>query len=60
MKVYTIVCAGCDDDTKIRMALTDEEAAVVQRVAEAVTAASESVCQPSMSIAADSEQETDR
>jgi hypothetical protein len=54
MSKYFIYVPGCDDSTKVLMDLTEEEAAVVRKVAVAVTALGGG-CAPSMAIASEAE-----
>lgn len=51
-KAYRIRLQGCDDKTLMLVELTDEEAALVQRLSDLSEEASESGCQPKMSVAA--------
>lgn len=48
---YRVSVVGCDDQTDITIELTDAEAAAVEHVAEAITAASAYPCQPVMNVA---------
>lgn len=50
MKTYTIAVHGCDDSTFIEKELTDEEAQIIQEVANAITEASFYGCMPTMTI----------
>lgn len=47
---YIVTVIGCDDSNSIEIALTDTEAAVIRRVAAAITSASSSGCEPRMRI----------
>lgn len=53
MTTYVILVEGCDDYTKILMDLSDSEADLIRRVAEAITAASTYDCMPTMRIRID-------
>jgi hypothetical protein len=48
---YEIRLAGCDDTTVFVMDLTDDEAALAERVAARARQSSEWDCQPRMTIA---------
>lgn len=50
MTDYLITVSGCDDRTRVRVDLNPDEVAVIDRVAERITQASDSSCQPRMSI----------
>jgi hypothetical protein len=52
---HTITVSGCDDSTTVVLPLTAVEAAVVRRVAEAISDASEFGCMPTMSVTPDGE-----
>jgi hypothetical protein len=47
---YYIKASGCDDSTAVIVDLTDVEAAVVAKVAQVITTASESGCQPTLRV----------
>jgi hypothetical protein len=47
-RMYRIKAEACDDETVVTLSLTADEAEVVCRVAEAITAASEVSCMPRM------------
>ena len=47
---YKITLVGCDDTTIVKMKLTEEEANLLQRVAQATKDTSEYGCQPIMVI----------
>jgi hypothetical protein len=47
-KKYEIRVQGCDDRTIIHEDLTDEEAKIIERIADKITKKSESQCQPRM------------
>lgn len=47
---YQVKAKGCDDVTTVTLDLDDDEAAVVQRLAAALTAKSEFDCQPTLTI----------
>lgn len=49
-ETYNICVSGCDDSTEVQMVLSDEEAAVLARVAENITNASTYGCMPTMSV----------
>lgn len=57
MAEYTVIAAGCDGVTVVKLDLTDAELAAVRRLAAATQAASESSCEPVVRIAGE---ETDR
>lgn len=50
MTAYRIRASGCDDSTHVDLDLTDDEAAAVRKVAEAITEASQFGCMPVLSI----------
>lgn len=50
-----IYVVGCDDATAVVLDLTDDEYAVAQRIATAVTEASEAGCQPTIQTATEGE-----
>jgi hypothetical protein len=52
MTAYLIKLKGCDDSTEFGMDLSDDEAALVQRVSEASREASEFDCMPTLLITA--------
>jgi hypothetical protein len=47
---YLVTAAGCDDKTQVLAELDDAEAAAVRKVADLVTEASESQCQPRLRV----------
>jgi len=48
---HTVTVSGCDDKTRVVMPLTAAEAALIGRLADAITEASETECMPKMRIA---------
>ena len=50
MAAYNIALAGCDDQTNVEMDLTDDEAALLERVAAATRQASQFGCMPTMTL----------
>ena len=51
MSEYVIRVAGCNDATGVLMELSDDERAVVQRVADAIESLNAYTCTPSMRVA---------
>lgn len=49
-RAYNVKLNGCDDDTKTVVQLTNNEAAAVRLVADAVIGVSRSNCQPRMKL----------
>jgi len=49
---HQISVHGCDDSTYIRYDLTEEESKLIVDIANKITAASTSVCQPTMRVMA--------
>lgn len=47
---YEIILIGCDDTTSFEMELTDEEAALIERVCELSDKTSTYGCMPTMDI----------
>ncbi len=50
MKKYKIRVSGCDDDTEIEFEMSDEVAVVVKEIAQKITEAAKTHCQPNMSV----------
>lgn len=50
MNLYTVCVNGCDDRTSICIELTDEEAALLDRVLTQLSEASTYGCQPTATI----------
>lgn len=50
MKTVKITVDGCDDYTEVTMQMTDAELAFLQKVAAAITNASEYGCMPRMEV----------
>lgn len=50
MAEYAITLTGCDDSTTVTAGLTDEETALLERIAAATVAASHFGCMPRMEI----------
>jgi len=50
MAAYDIKLEGCDAETHVEIDLTDDEAALLERVAHATRQASEYDCQPKMTL----------
>jgi hypothetical protein len=48
---YRITVSGCDDETTVDLDMTGAEVAFAEKLAEAVTEASEYSCQPKMRVA---------
>ncbi len=50
MAEFAITLSGCDDSTTVTASLTDEEIALLERIAAATVAASQFSCMPRMEI----------